>query len=130
MNELEVGGLIALLGAYLFFVIGLAVFAIVCLWRVYEKAGKPGWACLVPIYNIVVLLEIIRKPVWWLILMLIPIVNIVILIKVYRELARAFGQGVGFTLGLIFVNIVFIALLAFGNFEYVYGKSGDGAELA
>jgi hypothetical protein len=130
MSNLEVGGLLAVLGAYLFVVLGMAVFAIVCLWKVYEKAGKPGWACLVPIYNIVVLLEIVRKPVWWLILLLIPIVNFIVLIILYRELARAFGQGVGFTLGLIFLNIVFIALLAFGNYDYVYGKSNEGAELA
>jgi hypothetical protein len=130
MSNLEAGGLLAVLGAYLFFVIGVAIFSIVCLWKIFEKAGKPGWACLVPIYNIVVLLEIVKKPVWWVILLLIPLVNFVVLIILYRELARAFGQGVGFTLGLIFVSIVFLAILAFGNYHYMYDKTNDGAELA
>ena len=129
LDSLEAGGLLAILGAYLFFVIGIAIFAIVCMWKIYEKAGKPGWASLVPIYNIVVLLEIIKKPVWWIILLLIPFVNFIILIVIYRELARVFGQGVGFTLGLIFLNIIFFALLAFGKFDYIHDTNEQGATL-
>ena len=71
------GDLILILGAYFVFVLALAIFMIVCMWKIYAKADKPGWASIVPIYNYVVLLEIIKKPIWWSILMLIPIVNFI-----------------------------------------------------
>jgi hypothetical protein len=99
--------------------IAIIIFAIAALWKVFTKAGKPGWACIIPIYNIIVLLEIVGKPVWWIILLLIPIVNIVVLVIVYHQLSKSFGKDVGFTLGLIFLNIIFIAILGFGSAQYV-----------
>ncbi len=99
--------------------IAIIVFAIAALWKVFTKAGKPGWACIIPIYNIIVLLEIVGKPVWWIILLLIPIVNLVVIIIVYHQLSKSFGKDVGFTLGLIFLNIIFIAILGFGSAKYV-----------
>ena len=111
----------ALVGAGIGVVIvllALIVFAIVCQWKVYAKAGQPGWACIVPIYNLVVLLQIVNKPVWWIILMLIPIVNIVIFIIVLHRLSLSFGKGGGFTVGLLFLNIIFWAILAFDKSEY------------
>jgi hypothetical protein len=113
--------LLVLLGAYLIVVLAIAVFLIACQWKIYSKAGKPGWACLVPIYNIVVLLEIVNKPVWWILLMLIPIVNFVIAIIIIIELAKAFGKDGGFAVGLMLLPIVFYPLLAFGDSQYVYG---------
>ena len=113
--------LLVLLGAYLIVVLAIAVFLIACQWKIYSKAGKPGWACLVPIYNIVVLLEIVNKPVWWILLMLIPIVNFVIAIIIIIELAKAFGKDGGFAVGLLLLPIVFYPLLAFGDSQYVYG---------
>jgi len=104
-----------------FIVIYLAIVAlmIVSIWKVFAKAGKPGWAAIIPIYNVIVLLEIVGKPWWWLLLMLIPIVNIVILIVVYHRLSVVFGHGVGFTLGLIFLGIIFLPILAFGDSKYI-----------
>ena len=67
----------------------LGIFVLVALWKVYVKAGKPGWAAIIPIYNILVLLEIVGKPWWWLLLMFIPFVNIVIMVIVYIELAKS-----------------------------------------
>ena len=96
----------------------IVFFLIVCRWKIYTKAGKPGWACIVPIYNIFVLLQIIKKPVWWFILLLVPIVNIVILLIMQIQLAKVFGKGVGFGLGLIFFAPIFLAILAFGSAEY------------
>lgn len=87
-------------------------------WKVYTKAGKPGWAVLIPIYNIIVLLEIVRKPIWWIVLLLIPIVNFVILIIINVNLAKVFGKGTGFALGLIFLPFIFIPILGFGNAQY------------
>ena len=87
-------------------------------WKVYTKANKPGWAAIIPIYNVVVWLEIIGRPLWWLILLLIPIVNIIILIVMYNDLAKSFGKGVGFTIGLILLSPIFILILGFGDAQY------------
>ena len=100
----------------------LIIVAIAGQWKMFEKAGKPGWACIVPIYNIVVLLEIVRKPVWWILLMLIPVVNLVILIIVYIELAKAFGKSGGFAVGLILLSFIFIPILGFGDAQYQYSE--------
>ena len=94
------------------------VLIIVSMWKIFEKAGKPGWACIIPIYNIIVLLEIIGKPWWWLLLMLIPIVNIIFLIWATNLLSKSFGQGVGFTIGLIILSFIFYPLLGLGDYQY------------
>jgi len=96
---------------------------VIALWIVFTKAGKPGWACIIPIYNIIVLLEIVGKPWWWLLLMLIPIVNFVILIIVYHNLSLSFGKGAGFTVGLILLSFLFLPILAFGDAKYL-GPAG------
>ncbi|MHB8402261.1 MAG: DUF5684 domain-containing protein, partial [Bacteroidia bacterium] len=92
--------------------LAIGVFMMVCLWKIYTKAGEPGWAAIVPIYNVIILLKIVNKPLWWLLLMLIPFVNIVIFIMVYHRLSLSFGKGAGFTVGLLFLGIVFIPILA------------------
>jgi hypothetical protein len=92
---------------------------IASIWTIFSKAGKPGWAAIIPIYNIIVLLEIVGKPWWWLLLMLIPIVNIVLLIIVFHRLSLSFGHEVGFTLGLIFLGIIFFPILGFGSSKYL-----------
>jgi hypothetical protein len=88
-------------------------------WIVFTKAGKPGWAAIIPIYNVIVMLEIVGKPWWWILLMLIPSVNIVILIMVYHRLSLSFGKGAGFTVGLIFLSFIFLPILAFGDAKYL-----------
>ena len=103
----------------LIFIIALVIFQIVCMMKLFEKAGKPGWAAIVPIYNFIVLLEIIGKPVWWFILVLIPIVNIIVLIMIWHQLSLSFGKDVPFTLGLIFLGFIFYPILAFGSAQYV-----------
>ncbi len=109
--------------------LALAIFVIVCEWIIYVKAGKPGWAVLIPIYNFIVLLQIVGKPWWWLLLMLIPIVNIVLAIIIMHRLSLSFGQGVGFTLGLIFLSVIFVAILAFGSAKYL-GPGGPAMQAA
>jgi hypothetical protein len=103
---------------YGFFMFAVVIFILVSMWKVYQKAGKPGWAAIIPIYNILVLLEIVGKPWWWLLLMFIPFVNIVIMIIVYLELAKVFSKGTGFGCGLILLPFVFVPMLAFGNAQY------------
>jgi len=102
-----------------FFYIALIAFGIFVQWKIFTKAGKPGWACIVPIYNIIVLLEIVGKPWWYLLLLFIPVVNIVILIMVMIALAQVFGKSGGFAVGLIFLSLIFMAILAFGDAKYL-----------
>lgn len=104
------GGLVGLL---------LSILALVAMWKVYTKAGKPGWAVLIPVYNLYVLLEIIGRPWYWLLLFLIPLVNVVLMVMVAFDLAKAFGKGSGFGLGLVFLNFIFMLILGFGDAEYV-----------
>jgi hypothetical protein len=110
------GGLFATCCWFLGLLVG--IFVLVALWKVYVKAGKPGWAVIIPIYNILVLLEIVGKPWWWLLLMFIPFVNIVIMVIVYIELAKVFGHGVGYGIGLLLLPYVFVAMLGFGSSVY------------
>lgn len=95
------------------------VLVIASLWKVFTKAGQPGWAALIPIYNLVVLVRIAGKPVWWVVLLLIPFVNIVAALFVYMALARAFGKSdVVYGVGLLLLPFVFFPLLAFGDARY------------
>jgi hypothetical protein len=94
------------------------VLCIVAMWKIFVKAGKPGWACIIPIYNIIVLLEIVGKPWWWLILLIIPGVNIVFAIWMLNLLSKSFGKEVGFTIGLIFLSFIFLPILGFGESKY------------
>lgn len=100
------------------FGIALLVFFLASTWKIYVKAGRPGWAVLVPFYNLVVLLQIVGKPVWWLLLFLVPCVSWVVAIFVAIELARVFGKGLGFGLGLAFLPFVFYPVLGFGDAVY------------
>jgi hypothetical protein len=109
-------GAVGLIGG----LIGLAIviFIIAGVWKVYTKAGQPGWACLVPIYQIIVLLQIVGKPLWWIVLMLIPFVNFIVAIIVLVELAKRFGKGAGFGIGLAFLGFIFFPILGFGDARY------------
>jgi hypothetical protein len=88
------------------------------MWKVFEKAGKPGWAAIIPIYNLYILLQILGKPVWWIILAFIPIVNIVIAIILGIALAEKFGKGAGFGVGLALLGFIFFPILGFGDAKY------------
>jgi hypothetical protein len=88
-------------------------------WKVFEKAGKPGWAAIIPIYNIIVLLEIIGKPIWWIVLFFIPCVNFIVSILVALDVAKSFGKSAGFGVGLAFLPFVFYPILGFGDARYV-----------
>jgi cobalamin synthase len=88
------------------------------MWKVFVKAGEPGWASLVPIYNAIVMLKIAGKPAWWIVLMMIPAVNVVVVFMVMDRIAKSFGGGTGFTLGLMFLSWVFFLILGFGERRY------------
>jgi len=99
----------------------IVIFFIVTMWKVFTKAGKPGWGSLIPIYNVYLLLKIAGKPGWWLILMFIPLVNFIIAVLAISGISTNFGKGTGFTLGLIFLPFIFYPILAFGDAEYRTG---------
>lgn len=98
--------------------LALVVFIIASLWIVFTKAGQPGWAALIPIYNLYVLLKIAGRPGWWLLLYFVPLVSFVIAIIVAIDVAKAFGKGTGFGIGLAFLSFVFYPILAFGDARY------------
>lgn len=112
-------GLAAIGTGVVIFYLMIVVLLIVSMWKIFTKAGKPGWASIVPIYNLIVFLEIVNKPTWWIILLLIPVVNIVIAIMLIHRLSLAFGQGIGMTLLLIFLGFIGYPVLAFGSSKYV-----------
>jgi hypothetical protein len=114
----DAGGAI---GGMLVLVIQLAIIIAVLVgaWKMFQKAGKPGWAAIIPIYNIIVILEICGRPLWWILLMLIPCVNIVIAVIVWIDVAKSFGKSELFGLGLAFLGFIFIPILGFGSAQYV-----------
>jgi uncharacterized membrane protein YhaH (DUF805 family) len=100
--------------------VGLAilVFLVAAMWKVFTKAGKAGWLILIPIVNVYQLLKIAGRPGWWLILFLIPLVNLIISILVSMDIAKSFGKGAGFGLGLAFLGPIFYPILGFGSATY------------
>jgi hypothetical protein len=100
-----------------------AILGIIGMWKVFEKAGKPGWAAIIPFYNIIVLLEVVGKPWWWLLLIFIPCLNVIFIligwVMINNLLSKSFGQGVGFTLGLMFLGFIFVPILGFGSYTYL-----------
>jgi len=106
----------------------IAILTLVGFWKVFEKAGKPGWASIVPIYNLIILLEIVGKPTWWVILMLIPCVNLVFCVWVLNLLSKSFGQSEGFTVGLVVLFYVFFPILGLSKQYQYLGPSAAKAK--
>ncbi len=106
----------------LFVYFAIIFFQIAAVWIMYNKADMPGWACLVPIYNFYILMKIAGRPGWWLLLLFIPLVDIVVYIIINLDIANNFGKGLAFGIGLIFLPVIFIPILAFGDARYGYGK--------
>ncbi|PYQ41471.1 MAG: signal peptidase I [Acidobacteria bacterium] len=114
-----------------FFLVWLAVIVLifVSLWKIFEKAGKPGWAGIVPIYNAIVLLEIVGRPIWWFVLLLVPCVGIVVGIILCIDLAKSFGKDAGYGIGLALLGFIFFPMLAFGDARYVGPAAGTPARV-
>jgi hypothetical protein len=96
----------------------IALLMIVAMWKVFTKAGQPGWASIIPIYNLYIWCKIVGRPWWWILLMLIPVVNFIILIILSIDLAKSFGKGAGFGIGLALLGIIFWPILGFGSAQY------------
>ncbi|OAI51395.1 signal peptidase I [Planctomycetaceae bacterium SCGC AG-212-F19] len=104
--------------------LAVAVAGIVGMWKVFEKAGQPGWAAIIPFYNVIVLLQIVNRPIWWFFVCLIPCIGFPILALVFgwmvtQDLAKSFGKDMGFGIGLFFLGFVFYPILGFGDAKYI-----------
>ncbi|MFD8498665.1 DUF5684 domain-containing protein [Amycolatopsis sp. NPDC059657] len=128
----------ALIGVSLFS-LAVSVFFIFVGWKVFAKAGQPGWAVLIPFYNTYIMLKIAGRPGWWLVLYIVPFVNLVIAIIVMLDVAKSFGKDTVFAIfGLILFPFVGMPMLAFGSAQYIgpggipqnqgggYGNPGGG----
>ncbi|MBQ2639461.1 MAG: hypothetical protein IJF92_01715 [Bacilli bacterium] len=115
MSSLGLGFMIP----YIIVMLAVLVLTIVAMWKIFVKAGKPGWASIIPFYNLYKEFEIAGMNGWMFLLLCIPIVNIIMTIVLYVKLAKVFGKGIGFAIGLIFLNFIFTLILAFGKAEYV-----------
>lgn len=102
----------------LIIMLAVGVLMIASMWVLFTKANEPGWAAIIPIYNIIVLLKIAGKPVWWIVLFLIPFVSFVAAILIYISFAKSFGKSAGFGIGMILLPFVFFPMLAFGDAKY------------
>ena len=109
-------GAIAAMGLFFWILsMALGILKIVSLWKIFKKAGKPGWASIVPIYNIYIMCEIAEKEWWYILLLCVPFVNIYVMIVLYNGMAKKFGKGGGFVVGMILLPVVFFPMLAFGK---------------
>ena len=98
--------------------VAFIVLMIAAVWKVFSKAGQPGWAAIIPIFNFYVMCKVAGRPGWWLLLFLIPFVNLVIAIIVTVDIAKRFGKGVGFAIGMILLPFIFWPILGFGSAQY------------
>lgn len=121
----EEGATVALIGslAYLCCMLIFVALLIAAQWKIFVKAGKPGWATIVPIYNIVILLELVGRPLWFIILFFIPLLNVVAAILLAIDLALSFGKDMVYAILIILFSPIMLLVLGFGSAEYV----GPGA---
>lgn len=99
--------------------ISISVLLATGLWYMFEKAGQPGYASIIPIYNIIVMCNVAKKPTWWVVMFFIPIANIVFLIMMLNGISKNFGKSSGFTVGLVFLNQIFFSILGYGDAQYL-----------
>ena len=116
------------MGVLVVLYIALIVLLIAGMWKVFVKAGQPGWACLVPIYNLYVMtVEIAKLEILWFILAFIPIANIIAAFKVGFAIAAMFGKEGGFGIGLVLLGFIFYPILGFGSATYQGGATAAAA---
>jgi len=109
----------SIMAVFVIVYIAIIALVVVSMWKLFTKAGKPGWAYLIPIYNIIVILEIVKRPVWWFVLLLIPFVNVVVGIIVMIDFVKAYGKPASHFLLMLFFSIIYLPYLAFSNAKYV-----------
>ena len=114
--------LMPLIVGLIFFAMYVMMIRCVALWFVFQKAGEHGWASIIPVYNLLIAIKVAGKPWRYILLLLIPIVNIIIGIIILNGISKNFGKGGWFTVGLIFLRVIFLAILGFGPARYIGKK--------
>lgn len=104
---------------YYIIVLAFLIVSLIGLWKMFTKAGKPGWACIIPFYSQYCQFEMAWGNGWLFLLTFVPCVNFVVMIMMWIKMAKAFGQGAGFGLGLFFLNPIFTMILGFGSAQYI-----------
>jgi hypothetical protein len=129
-NHAAVSAGMGIFGA-VFALIELAILAVAIAswWKLFTKAGQPGWAAVIPFYSAVVLCKVIGKPGWWWLLLAIPFFNIYVMIIMVHGISKSFGKDVGYTIGLILLGFVFLPMLAFGSSTYVGPALAQGSPM-
>jgi hypothetical protein len=114
--------IVTLLQNHPFALVALCVLLVSAQWTVFAKAGQPGWAVLIPIYGQIVMARVAGKPGWMGLLLFLPFINVLALFALSMSIARRFGRGPLFGLGLTFASPIFTPILAFGGSRYrLYG---------
>ena len=111
------GGLIGGLGLIVMLIVLLIVVIGMC--KMFSKAGKPAWGAIIPVYNLILLVQIIGKPMWWVVLFFVPIVSVFVAVYLPFAIAKNFGKGMGFGVGLLLLPFIFYPILGFGSAEYI-----------
>jgi hypothetical protein len=128
-SELSGGATAAILIAYFVIIVGSYVFTSLCYARILKKAGLDGWWGWVPFLNFFGIIKAVGREPWWIVLYLIPCTSFIAVIIIYLDLAKSFGKSTGYALGLIFLSPIFLAMLAFGDSQYLgpsYSAAGPG----
>lgn len=123
--EAVAGAVMGVMLVYSIILIAIAVVELIGMWKMFTKAGEPGWKCLIPIYNLVILFKIAGISPWFILgylLAFIPAVGWIaaLALQIYLaiNLAKVFGQSGGFAAGLVLLQPIFICILGFGKAEY------------
>ncbi len=119
MDPAMTGAMAGFMTIYYIVILAIAIVNIIGMWKMFDKAGKPGWAALIPFYNNYCLFDMAWGNGWMFLLLLVPCVNYIFLIILAFKLSSAFGRGVGFGFGLLFLTPIFYMILGFGDAEYI-----------
>ena len=119
------GGLAAMMGLISLIGFVVSILMIISLWKIFKKAGKNGWESLIPIYNFIVLIQIVELPMWYIALFFVPFANIYAMFKIYIELAHKFGKSTGFGILTVFFSFVCLPILAFGKNNVYNGRNNS-----
>lgn len=104
---------------YYILVLAITIVSLIGLWKMFSKAGKPGWGAIIPFYNMYCMFEMAFGNGWMFLLTLIPCVGFIFQIILCFKLSKAFGHGAGFGFGLLFLSPIFYMILGFGNSDFV-----------
>lgn len=119
MDDAYVAAAAGVMMVYMVILLIVSIISLVGLWKIFVKAGKPGWGAIIPIYNMYCLFEMSFGTGWLFLLCFVPCVNAVMMIIMWIKLAQAFGKGAGYGVGILLVPFIFLPMLGFGDAQYV-----------